>query len=172
MQLGITIPLQKYLKLKSITYGEPVDLFFCWELHRITYQGKNCLMIVNANNRFSILLYGINAAQWKQLSACVEEGIRRGMEDEGYTKEQIELYFNLAGESTLTKTHGRKPVAGLNRAIDFLLYNFNPCDANDLYQSEHTKDINRDICKPIGFEEYGCPVDFLKEDMRRVGIMK
>ncbi len=28
MQLGITIPLQKYLKVKQPPYGEPIDLFF------------------------------------------------------------------------------------------------------------------------------------------------
>lgn len=28
MQLGITIPLQKYLNLPKQSYGEPEDLFF------------------------------------------------------------------------------------------------------------------------------------------------
>ena len=35
MQLGITIPLQKYLNLPKQSYGEPDDLVFCWEIHRI-----------------------------------------------------------------------------------------------------------------------------------------
>lgn len=84
MQLGLTIPLQKHLKLKSLPYGEPIDLFFCWELHIIRFQGKNALAAVNANNRF----------------------------------------------------------------------------------------LNRDICSPIGFEDYGYPVEFLTEDMKRVGVIK
>lgn len=41
MQLGITIPLQKYLNLPKKSYGEPEDLFFCWEIHRILYQQMN-----------------------------------------------------------------------------------------------------------------------------------
>lgn len=41
MQLGITIPLQKYLNLPKQSYGEPEYLFFCWEIHRILYQQMN-----------------------------------------------------------------------------------------------------------------------------------
>ena len=52
MQLGITIPLQKYLNLPKQSYGEPEDLFFCWEIHRILYQGRDMMIAVNANNRF------------------------------------------------------------------------------------------------------------------------
>lgn len=37
---------------------------------------------------------------------------------EGYTKQQIEAYFNLAGEPSLTKTHGRKPVDRMNKATN------------------------------------------------------
>lgn len=171
MQLGITIPLQKHLKLKSNTYGEPIDLFFCWELHKIRYQGKNSLIIINANNRFGILLWGMKAADWKQLDVRVEEGIRLAMESEGYTAEQIEAYFNLAGKSVLTKTHGRKPVAGLNRAVEYLMYLPDPVNPEEQYQQLHSHVINRDICKPIGFERYGYPVEFLEEDMRRVGVL-
>lgn len=40
MQLGITIPLQKYLNLPKQSYGEPEDVF-CWEIHRILYQQMN-----------------------------------------------------------------------------------------------------------------------------------
>ena len=171
MQLGITIPLQKYLKMKAPFYGEPIDLFFCWELHVIKYQGKNTLVVVNANNRFIVLLVGMKAVDWKELSTRVEEAIELGMLGEGYTKEQIDSYFNLAGDSVITKTHGRKPVAGLNKAIDYLNYIADPIDSDCLYQQIHCKIINRDICSPMGFEEYGYPVEFFRKDMERIGII-
>lgn len=46
MQFGITIPLQKHLKIKTLPYGEQADLFYCWELHTIRLQGKNMLAAV------------------------------------------------------------------------------------------------------------------------------
>ncbi|WP_438267029.1 DUF6933 domain-containing protein, partial [Enterocloster lavalensis] len=56
MQLGITIPLQKFLKWKPPVYGEPENLFFCWDLHVIRFHGENTLMAVNASNAFTVIL--------------------------------------------------------------------------------------------------------------------
>ena len=172
MQLGLTIPLQKHLKLKSLSYGEPADLFFCWELHIIRFQGKNALAVVNANNRFLVLMVGMKASDWKILQKRFEEAITSGFLSEGYTKKQINAYFDLAGEPVLTKTHGKKPVGGMNKAIDYLYYLPEPIDPAQLYQAFHCRFLNRDICSPIGFEYYGYPVEFLEADMKRVGIIK
>lgn len=35
MELGITIPLQKFLKLKQPLYGTCPDPLFCWDVHRV-----------------------------------------------------------------------------------------------------------------------------------------
>ncbi|MDD3186630.1 MAG: hypothetical protein PHT76_15170 [Anaerostipes sp.] len=172
MQLGLTIPLQKHLKLKSLSYGDSVDLFFCWELHIIRFQRKNTLAAVNANNRFLVLMSGMKAADWKLLTKRFEEAVTAGFLSEGYTKEQIEKYFNLADEPIFTKTHGRKPVGGMNKAIDYLYYLPEPIDPEQLYQESQCRFLNRDICSPIGFEDYGYPVEFLEADMKRIGIIK
>ncbi len=171
MQLGLTIQLQKHLKIKSTSYGEPSDLFFCWELHFIRFQGKNALAAVNANNRFLVLMVGMKAAGWKLLPKRFEEAVTSGFLSEGYSKNQIDVYFNLAGDPLLTKTHGRKPVGGMNKAIDYLYYLPKPIDPEHLYQEFHCRFLNRDICSPIGFEGYGYPVEFLEADMKRVGIV-
>ncbi len=42
----------------------------------------------------------------------VEEAVEKGMCDEGYSSEQIDAYFNIAGPAMLTKPMGGKPVAG------------------------------------------------------------
>lgn len=172
MQLGLTIHLQKHLKIKSLTYGEPSDLFFCWELHIIRFQGKNSLAAVNANNRFLVLMAGMKAADWKLLPKRFEEAVTAGFLGEGYTKEQIDAYFNLAGDPVLTKTHGRKPVGGMNKAIDYLYYLPESINPEQLYQEFHCRSLNRDICSPIGFVDYGYPMEFLSEDMKRIGIIK
>ncbi len=41
MQLGITIPLQKYLNLPKQSYGEPEDLFFAGKSTGSFYQQMN-----------------------------------------------------------------------------------------------------------------------------------
>lgn len=172
MQLGITIPLQKTLKLPKQSYGEPEDLFFCWEVHRVKYEGCNTLVAVNANNRFGIVMSGIKASEWKNLPKLVEEGIEAGMYMEGFSREEIDAYFNIAGPPVLTKTHGRKPVAGLNKAIEFMYYVPESLDKQRKFQAAHCWRMNRDICSPSGFDDYNEPKNFLRSDMERIGIIK
>ncbi len=172
MQIGITIPLQKQLRLQKPPYGLPEDLFYCWEVHVIRYQGKNTLVAVNANNRFFVMLSGMKNTDWANMKKKVEEAIEAGFAEEGYTKEQIDRYFNLAGEAEITKTHGRKPVAGLNRAIDYLTSIPEEINHEEAFQPFHCKEINqRDLCSPAGFREYGYPSEFLKADMIRTGVL-
>lgn len=171
MQLGITIPLQKHLKCKAVTYGEPADLFYCWELHIIKIQGRNTLAMVNANNRFAIILWGMKAAHWKKLEIVSKEAIEQGFLSEGYKKEQIESYFKYAGEIVLTKTHGRSPVSTLNKMIEYLQFIPVQMDGSVLYQAVHSHSVNRDLCHASGYEDYGYPVEFLESDMKRFGIL-
>lgn len=120
MQLGITIPLQKHLKIKTLPYGEQSDLFYCWELHIIRLQGKNTLAAVNVSNRFAIVLWGMKAPQWKTVEGVMQNSIRCGFLLEKFTQQQVNAYFEQAGEVGLTKTHGRSPVATLNKMIEYM----------------------------------------------------
>ena len=173
MELGLTIPLQKHLNIQQPDYGGLIDLFYCWELHIIRFQKKNLLVAVNASNRFCVLMSGMMVKDWKNIIKRTEEAIRRGFDSEGYTKEQIEKYFAMAGDPVVTKTHGRKPVAGLNRAIERLLFIPTPAEEG-LFQPLWGHEVNCDLCHAAGFD--GCGYDepwhFLQRDMRRTGIIE
>lgn len=53
MELGITNPLQKFLKLKQPPYGTCSDPLFCWEVNRVKVANGKVLMIVsNASTYF------------------------------------------------------------------------------------------------------------------------
>jgi hypothetical protein len=171
MQFGITIPLQKHLKIKALPYGEQLDLFYCWELHIIRRQGKQTLVAVNASNRFGIVLWGMKALQWKNIEKVMENGIRSGFLSEGYTEQQVNQYFEKAGEIILTKTHGRSPVATLNWMIECMGYLPVLMDEKQLFQTIQCHEINRNFCHAAGFTDYGLPVEFLETDMKRIGIL-
>lgn len=170
MQFGITIPLQKHLKIKTLPYGEQTDLFFCWELHIIKRQEKNMLVAVNASNRFSIIFWGMEMYHWDILEDIMRDGIRQGFLLEGYTEQQINRYFKQAGEISLTKTHGRSPVATLNKMIDYLGYLPIIMNSRELFQVAHCHVINRFLCHAAGFLDYGLPIIFLDTDMKRYNI--
>lgn len=170
MQLGITIPLQKYLSLKAPPRGPESDLFDCWELHTILLQGSRTLVGVNACNRFSVVLCNMTAGDWKVFPECFAAGLRAALSDEGFEEQRIEAYFLRAGESVITKTHGRSSVAGLNIMDDYLWAIPVPIDRDQLYQGLHTQEVNRQLCKAAGFAVRGYPAEFWERDMERVGI--
>ena len=115
MELGHTIPLQKYLRMQPPPYGAGCPLFFCWELHRIILQSGDTLVAVNAGNRFAVVLWGMDAGAWNHYQEHFREGLEMAMESEGYTREEIRIYLKRAGKFQVTKTHGRRSVAGLNQ---------------------------------------------------------
>ena len=74
MQLGLTIPLQRFLKVHQPPYGTLCDLFYCWDLHRIILQSKETLVAVNANNRFASVMCGMDSSAWKDYNALFMDG--------------------------------------------------------------------------------------------------
>lgn len=42
MQFEMTIPMQKFFHMSKPPYGEKNEDLFCWELHVISIQGRNC----------------------------------------------------------------------------------------------------------------------------------
>jgi hypothetical protein len=65
MQLGLTIPLQRHLKLKNLSYGEPLDRQYCWDLHVITLQGRPSLLAVHCATRYTFTLFDVTMFQWE-----------------------------------------------------------------------------------------------------------
>lgn len=171
MQLGHTIPLQKYLKIPLLSYGASCDLFFCWELHRIILQSRETMVAVNANNRFAIVLCGMDAWAWKNYVSEFTSGLEQAMDGEGYTGPQIRRYMQLAGKPELTKTHGRRSVSGLNQ-MDNDLWSIPVTVKNgQLYQPVHCHEVNRQRCKMAGYDGCHVPSERFEHDMVRMGIL-
>lgn len=167
MQLGLTIPLQKHLKLPAPPYGAPCDLFFCWELHRIVLQSRETLVAVNANNRFAVVLCGMDAFAWKDYTQEFLDGLKMAMLSEGYTQQETEQYLHAAGPIEITKTHGRRSVAGLN-LMDNALWSLPICVMEaQRYQPIHCHEVNRQPCRMAGYEGYQVPAVCFEQDMER-----
>lgn len=71
----------------------------------------------------------------------------------------------------LAKTHGRKAVGGINRISIYVDFFGQPLDKDAKYQRELSEYINRDICCPPGFQNYGLPDELFHMDMQRLGIV-
>ena len=129
------------------------------------------MFIVNASNRYTIAMTDIEQGNWKYYTMYISRVIHVVMQEMGYSEDQIRQYFKMSGDTTITKTHGRKLVGGINRIVMDAQYFGKKLEKEAKYQWELSEYLNRDICQPEGFDAYGYPTELFKLDMERLGII-
>ena len=121
MELGLTFPLQRFLHLKPPAYGAEPDRQFCWDLHVISLRGQKALLAVHCHSRYVFVRCGVPPPQWAELPGLFQEGLWESLTAAGFARPQVEAYLRQAGGVELTRTHGRREVAFLNRAWEDVL---------------------------------------------------
>lgn len=165
MQLGITIPLERFLKMKKPPYGENPDNLFCWELHVILLLGQPCLVGVNCGTRFSFIRAGIKQEERDALCGMALQEIERSFRDAGISGGYTRRYLKKAEAPQITKTHGRSQVAYLNRAVELVMRNDVAFDSQNPYQPVLNDILNRTPTKCTGCQEPEPPADRLLEKL-------
>lgn len=182
MELGITIPLQKFLHLRQPPYGTCADPLFCWDVHRVKIaSGRVLLVASNASNRF-IAVTRMTVATWKTWGRETLGAIADALAISGFTEEAIASYFAAAGlpegpcatppadgALLVTKTHGRSSVGCMNRAIDDIW--FADVDTQLSIQADMCYRLNNQIiCHVPTRKDYAYPAEAFAEDLRERGI--
>ena len=117
MEIGATKAVQDRLKTTKIEESKGASLVFCWDTHLTKIKGRNVLFIVNASNRYTIAMTDIEPRNWNYYTMYIRSVIHGVMQEMGYSEEQIGQYFKMSVDTTVTKTHGRKSVGGINRMV-------------------------------------------------------
>ncbi|MBQ6807740.1 MAG: hypothetical protein IJP07_01050 [Firmicutes bacterium] len=120
MELGLTWPLQRQLHCFP-SPGEEENRLFCWDAHCIRLRGESCLLLVHCASRYSCLRFAISPLDWARLPELMEEELRLSLAEAGLREEAVERYLSAAGPLRLSRTHGRREVAFLNRAWEDVL---------------------------------------------------
>ena len=76
---------------------------------------------MNRSSRYSILLYGMNAADWMYLTDLVQGEIRAVILRERLSKFEAARYFSFDRPLKISQPHGPNPAAKLNWAMAELL---------------------------------------------------
>lgn len=167
MQLGLTFPLQRKLRLHSVPYGPLADRTHCWDLHCITLRGQDSLLLVHCASRYTLVACGLTAFDWENLTEFAAAQIRRGLLDTGLSQTAVELYFQSAGAVSLTRTHGRREVAFLNRAWEDVLSLDFTVDPDTLEQPLLEQAANALPCRCAAFDGRDSAAAFLQRAMER-----
>ena len=161
MQLGLTWPLQRYLRV-SVPYGAPAPLAQCWDLHRIMLHGRASLLMVHCASRYTCVRFDMTSADWADLRQTALEEIHQGLLDAGLESEQVIAYLSAAGKPVLTRTHGRRPVAFLNRAWEDVLAADLLVDQSGQRQPLLNSAVNDRLCRCAGFDGQDTALNFLR----------
>ena len=86
MELGLTFPLQRFLKTKPPAYGTQPDRRFCWDLHGIHLRGRSCLLAVHCHSRYTFVRYDIAPLQWADLPGLFRNGLLDSLTAAGFSQ--------------------------------------------------------------------------------------
>ena len=167
MELGLTFPLQRFLKRKTPDYGTEPDRRFCWDLHVITLRGCKCLLAVHCHSRYTFVRYDVSPMQWMDLPGLFREGLTDSLTAAGFANHQVEYYLHRADDITITRTHGRREVAFLNRAWEDVLALDLCLDSSSQAQLLLDHAVNTRPSRCVGFEGLG--LERMLKEMNRPG---
>lgn len=169
MQYGVTAATIKRAKLTKVPAGTEMDYKFIWEVNYVDVCGKKFLMVVHADTRYSMIFCDIKPSVWKNLQGFLHEAVGFALKREGFSDEEAERYFELAGEEMVTKTHGRKATGGMNHLTVMLPYFEKPL-VEGSFQPIITDRVNRDLCTLAAHPEvdYVHPKEFFVEEMGKL----
>ena len=151
MQLGLTWPLQRLLKV-SVPYGDPIRRGMCWDAHCITLHGRSSLLLVHCASRYTCVRFDLSALDWSRLDELVLEEIQQGLLDAGISETQTVAYLAEAGVVQQTRTHGRREVAFLNRAWEDVLSADLLVDQSSFRQPLLNHAVNSRLCRCAGMD--------------------
>ncbi|MGL5549106.1 MAG: plasmid pRiA4b ORF-3 family protein [Culicoidibacterales bacterium] len=145
MQICCTQKVLKVLKVKPI---EVYDAdFFCWSVNVDTIGRQQLFWFSNDATRISFALYDLNPRDIETFTEIVYQAMSKTFELYGYTPEQIQQYFELAGEVAFTKTRGPRNVGRLNAVMNDFIAMELPINTAEMYQYTFVEKMNQMIVK-------------------------
>lgn len=170
MELGLTFPFQRFLKRKVPAYGTQPDRRFCWDLHIIDLRGHKCLLAVHCHSRYTFVRYDVPSFQWNNIPSLFRDGLFESLIAAGFSKNQVEKYLYQAGNIEITRTHGRREVAFLNRAWEDVLALDLCLDTSSLTQPLLDHAVNTRPSRCVGSEGLGLGLERIAVTLRSSNV--
>ena len=167
IELGLTIPLQRHLRIKALPYGQEPDRRFCWDLHVITLRGRPSLLAVHCHSRYTFVLYDLSRLDWERLPEVFRAGLERSLSAAGFPAEAADLLCG-SDQPLFTKTHGRREVAFLNRAWDDVITVELALDESTQSQPLLDQTVNAKPSRCVGFDGLGSASARLADTLRKL----
>ena len=161
MEIGLTDEVRKMCGLRPLPApGEGSDPFFCWDMARVDLGSRKLLIMSNAATS-ACAVTRMTAADWKHIDEVAHQLIEDVVGCCGCSPEE---YFSLAGETALTKTHGRRAVGNMLTLAHALWAD--EIDMSEKLQWRQMVFLNhRFISRCVAHDGYGYPAERFAEDL-------
>lgn len=169
MELGLTFPLQRFLKIKPPAYGTEPDRRFCWDLHVISLRGRKSLLAVHCHSRYTFVCYDVPPLMWQDIPGLFRRGLEDSLAAAGFSQAQVGEYLREAGIVSITRTHGRREVAFLNRAWEDVLALDLCLDPASQVQPLLDHAVNTRPSRCVGFEDLRTGLERIQETLSGAG---
>jgi len=140
---------------------------FCWDLHIIKLNGRASLLVVHCSSRYTFTLYDLSWSDWNRLEETFLDGLRKTFHNIGISEKMTADYLQQAEALRLTKTHGRREVAYLNRAWEDVLSFDYALDRSTHEQPLLDHAVNTRLCRCAGDAGVDSSANRLREFLRK-----
>ena len=111
---------------------------------------RSALLLVHCESRYTAVRFDLSPMDWGNIGALVQEEIRLGLLEARIPEALVRDYLNEAGAVQLTRTHGRREVAFLNRAWEDVLSADLLVDQSSHCQPILNHTVNDRLCRCAG----------------------
>jgi len=135
MLIRCTKKLLAELKVEPETVEEENSLF-SWHANIIVVNRRKAVVLVNDQNRYAVVLYGLKAKDFKRFNETALQGIRETFQGEGISDKVIDQYLLHTSEVSITKTKDRTSVARMNKACENVYFLDDLWDVDSIFQPD------------------------------------
>jgi Plasmid pRiA4b ORF-3-like protein len=167
MLIQCTKKLLDELKVSPATQVEDGSPLLSWHANMLKIGRHKFMVLVNDQNRYTIVLYGLKAKDKKNIDRVIIEAIREVFKSESIKGEIIEGYMDASSEYTFAKTKDRKLVARLNKACESVHFAEDYWDPDSIIQVEMSKWISSTLVGD-GKNSYFYPNQAMYEDLKEM----
>ncbi|MGL6106115.1 plasmid pRiA4b ORF-3 family protein [Romboutsia sp.] len=163
MIINCTKKLQEELNIKP-DLEKVLNSLFSWHGNIIRINRRKTLILTNDATRYTVVLYGLKAKDFKNIQNLIVEAIRKNFEIDCVNQEIILKYIEDIGEITFSTTQDRKQVARMNSAGKDVNH-YSRMNSDDISPYQLSKISNN---APLNINGYAYPKELLYEELEKL----
>ena len=127
------------------------------------------MLAVHCHSRYTFIRYDVSPLQWADIPGLFREGLLESLIAAAFSQKQVEGYLRHTETLEITRTHGRREVAFLNRAWEDVLALDLCLDPSSQAQPLLDHAVNTRPSRCVGFEGLGLGLERMLREMNRPG---